>query len=100
MNDKLPRIQSVTVVGPTTLRIHWRVRGVADDVNLSEWIASGGDTLAPLNDAEVFAKAAVSNFGAAVSWDDGSGDLSIDAVQMKRLISPKTTRADSWTAAA
>lgn len=94
MNEKLPRIQSVTVVGPTTLRIHWRVRDVADDVDLSEWIGSGGDVLAPLRDMQVFAKAAVSNYGTTVAWDDGSGDLSIDALHLKLLIDPTTARAD------
>jgi hypothetical protein len=77
MMDELPWIESVSVVQPATLRLRWRGRRAGDEVDLTSWIATGGQTLAPLREAQVFAKAAVGNYGAAVVWDDG--DLAIDA---------------------
>jgi hypothetical protein len=83
MTDELPRIESVCVVQPATLRLRWRDRRAGDDVDLTGWIVTGGQMLAPLREAQVFAKAAVGNYGAAVVWDDG--ELAIDAGHLKML---------------
>jgi hypothetical protein len=75
--NKLPRVERVAVRGPTTLRIKWR-HGTTSDVDLAGWIATGGEVLARLGDHDVFDKARVADFGAAIAWDDD--DLRIDAV--------------------
>jgi len=85
MNNELPRVEAVAVSAPTTLRLRWRGKRVADTVNLTGWIATGGDILAPLNDPRVFSRAVISNYGTAVTWDDGDGDLSIDALHLSKL---------------
>lgn len=92
MNATLPKIQSVTVIGSSALQIHWDGCSVLDRVELSEWIATGGDILAPLREAEIFARAARSDHGAAVSWDRGEGDLSIDAFHLKQLIGRQSAK--------
>jgi hypothetical protein len=83
MTDDLLRIEAVSVVQPATLRLRWRGRRAGDSVDLTGWVATGGETLAPLREAPVFAKASVGNYGAAVVWDDG--DLAIDAAHLKML---------------
>jgi hypothetical protein len=83
MTDELPRIEAVSVAQPATLQLRWRGRPVGDSVDLSDWIATRGQSLAPLREAQVFAKASVGNYGAAVVWDDG--DLAIDAAHLKML---------------
>jgi hypothetical protein len=83
MTDNLPRIASITVPGPMSLRIRWRGVRAADVVDLTGWVATGGDVLAPLRDESVFARARIENYGAAVAWDDR--DLAIDAVHLKTL---------------
>lgn len=83
MKSELPQIETVTVAGPSTLRIRWCGKRNADTVNLIGWIATGGDILAPLRDTAVFARAAVAAYGAAVFWD--SDDLAIDALHLKKL---------------
>lgn len=85
MDTELPRIDGLKVDAPMTLRIRWRGKRVADVVNMSGWIATGGDILAPLSDPEVFSRAVISNYGAAVTWDDGEGDLAIDALHLSKL---------------
>ena len=80
---ELPRIETVTVVSPSTLRVRWRGKKSADTVNLIGWIATGGEILAPLRDPGMFSRAAVARYGTAVAWDDG--DLTIDAVHLKQL---------------
>jgi hypothetical protein len=81
MTDELPRIEAVSVVQPATLRLRWRSGRAVDDVDLTSWIATGGQMLAPLREAQAFAKASVGNYGTAVIWDDG--DLAIDAGHLK-----------------
>jgi hypothetical protein len=83
MTENLPRIESVAVPGPMSLRIRWRGVRAADVVDLTGWVATGGDVLAPLRDPAVFARARVENYGAAIAWDDG--DLAIDAFHLKKL---------------
>jgi hypothetical protein len=84
MEKELPRVATVVVEGPSTLRIRWRGKKATDVVNLSGWIATGGDILAPLRDSSVFSRAVVTNYGAAVGWND-DGDLAIDALHLKKL---------------
>lgn len=84
MTDKLPRIEAVSVPAPMTLRIHWRGSRSPDVVDLTGWVATGGDILAALRNPETFARARVENHGAAVAWDD-DGDLAIDAYHLKQL---------------
>jgi hypothetical protein len=84
LEKELPRVQTATVEGPSTLRIRWRGRKATDVVNLSGWIATGGDILAPLRDGSVFSRAAVINYGAAVGWDH-EDELSIDALHLRKL---------------
>jgi hypothetical protein len=93
MTDELPRIETVSVTPPATLRLRWRGRRAGDSVDLSGWIATGGPTLAPLREAQVFAKASVGNYGAAVVWDDG--DLAIDAAHLKMLAEQKQVARES-----
>jgi hypothetical protein len=83
MTDELPRIEAVSVTQPATLRLRWRGRTASDSVDLTNWIATGGQTLAPLRKAQVFAKASVGNYGTAVVWNDR--DLAIDAAHLKML---------------
>ena len=83
MTENLPRIERAAVPGLMSLRIHWRGVRAVDVVDLTGWVATGGDILAPLRDPSVFARARVENYGAAVAWDDG--DLAIDAFHLKKL---------------
>ena len=85
MSGDMPRIETVSVVGPSRLRIVWRSSPVAAEIDLSRWISTGGPTLTPLRDPEAFAKAAVADHGAAVTWDSGAGDLSIDAPHLSLI---------------
>jgi hypothetical protein len=80
--DSLPRIDRITVRGPTTLRVKWR-RRASDDIDLAGWIATGGDLLAQLSDLDVFNKARITDYGSAVAWDDD--DLRIDAVHLEQI---------------
>ena len=83
MKNELPRIEAVTIEGPSTLRVRWRGKRAADVVNLSGWIATGGDLLAPLRDPAKFSRASIANYGAAVGWDND--DLAIDTLHLKKL---------------
>src|SRR3954449_9039225 len=100
MTDQLPRIETVSVAQPATLRLRWRGKRAGDSVDLTGWIATGGETLAPLCETPVFAKASVGNYGAAVVWDDG--DLAIDAAHLKMLADEQKTfdarQAGRWQA--
>ena len=83
MENRLPRIESVRVDGPSTVRVRWKGQRSADAVDLAGWIATGGEVLAPLKEPDVFTRAEVGGYGSAVEWDDG--DLAIDAVHLKLL---------------
>lgn len=82
MNKTTPRIEAIAIEGPNVIRVHWR-GGAADMVDLSGWIATGGDMLAPLADRMVFQRATVDDYGASIEWDDG--DLAIDAAHLEAL---------------
>ena len=83
MEGEIPRIEAVKVDAPSSLIVRWRGKRGGDTVNLTGWIATGGDVLAPLKDASIFGRAHVASYGAAVAWDDG--DLAIDAMHLKML---------------
>jgi hypothetical protein len=83
MTNETPRIEKVSVSGPATLRLKWKGKGTPVDVNLTGWIATGGEALAPLSRKDTFGKATVGNYGSAVLWDDG--DLAIDATHLMLL---------------
>jgi hypothetical protein len=83
MSNDTPRIEKLSVTGPATLRVKWKGRGTPVEVNLTGWIATGGEVLAALNRKDNFSKAAVGNYGSAVLWDDG--DLAIDATHLMLL---------------
>ena len=82
MDSAMPRIAAVTVERPSTLRFTW-TDGEAGRADLAGWIATGGETLAPLKNPDLFAAARIGDYGAAVAWDDG--DLAIDAVHLLEL---------------
>lgn len=82
MEKNTPRIARIAVQGSFALNVAWKGGG-SDDVDLSGWIATGGDVLAPLKDPEAFRRAAVGDYGASVEWDDG--DLAIDSVHLEAL---------------
>ncbi|HEY2247015.1 MAG TPA: hypothetical protein VGH70_06205, partial [Bradyrhizobium sp.] len=83
MTSETPRIEKVSVTGPATLRVKWKGKGTAVDVNLTGWIATGGEALAALNRKDTFGKAKVGNYGSAILWDDG--DLAVDATHLMLL---------------
>lgn len=84
MTTKLPRLTSVVPDGPTTVTVTWD-NGDVDSINLSGWIGTGGDLLAPLWDEAVFGTVRLGDYGASVDWGDNGGDLSIDAVHLSRI---------------
>jgi hypothetical protein len=83
MTNETPRIEKVSVTGAATLRVKWKGKGAPVDVNLTGWIASGGEHLAALGNPDIFGKPAVGNYGTAVTWDDGN--LAIDAMHLMRV---------------
>lgn len=84
MTNPLPRIASVSRTGPVILGVTWRDRK-SDRVDLTGWIARGGDVLAPLKDPAVFATARVGDHGASVEWGPEDGDLAIDAYHLRQI---------------
>lgn len=102
MTNETPRIEKVSVTGPATLRLKWKGKGTPVEVNLTGWIATGGEALAALNRKDTFGKAAVGNYGSAVLWDDG--DLAIDATHLMLLANEQKKfsqdDARSWQLAA
>lgn len=84
MTNPLPRISSAYRIGPAVLGVTWS-DGPSDRVNLAEWIASGGEVLAPLKDPDVFATARPGEQGGSVEWANVDGNLAIDAHHLRRL---------------
>ena len=84
MASETPRIEKVSVISPSTLRVKWRSRAAPDEVDLTGWIATGGDASAALAGRDVFKRAKVGNYGTAVLWDEG--DLAIDAAHLLMLV--------------
>ena len=98
MSSSAPRIASVKTVMPTTISVRFR-SGRTASIDLAGWIATGGHVLAPLLDPEFFATARTAEHGAAVSWDGGEGDLSIDVVHLEQLAAEQRPFASSDLAA-
>jgi hypothetical protein len=65
--------------------VKFKGKAGSEKVDLGGWIVTGGPTLAPLRKREYFLLAEIINWGAALSWDKGEGDLSIDAVHLKKI---------------
>lgn len=94
---EVPRIAKLKVVAPSTLVLSWRGGGSAE-VNLAGWIATGGDFLAPLKAADVFATARIGGHGGAVEWAGGD-DLAIDSYHLHLLAEEQRPfGADDFTA--
>ena len=85
MNHSMPRIATVGTIGAGVIKIKWKDR-TSDRVDLSGWIATGGDILAPLRDHEVFDSPRVSEYGASIAWGDND-NLRIDAVHLEQIAS-------------
>lgn len=83
MTARMPRIAAVVADGATTLRLEWTT-GSKARADLAGWIATGGDTLAPLSDPAVFASPHVAEHGAAVAWADDD-DLMIDSAHLEQI---------------
>lgn len=80
----MPRIDAVSATGATSLAVRWRGGGEST-VDLAGWLARPNPVLGPLCDPAVFARAAVTAHGSAVTWDDDEGDLAIDAVHLRLI---------------
>jgi len=91
MKLNLQRIASVTRRGGKVLRVKWSDSFRAD-VDLSGWIATGGDILAPLEDEDLFSTARLGDYGSAIEWE--GDDLAIDATHL-RLIAEQQRPLDA-----
>lgn len=76
----LPRLKSVSVAGPATLRLVW-ASGRATRADLTGAIARL-EALAPLENAGIFRQAEIADWGAAVAWP---GDIAFSAQSLWRL---------------
>lgn len=79
---KLPRIKSLKVISPYTLRVSWKdgARGT-DDVDMTG-VVMGAPAFAPLRDEDAFAAVQVVDWGSGVEWTD---DLDYSAVTLYEL---------------
>lgn len=85
MAENLPRIDKVTASTGNVVLVKFKGRVASEKIDLGGWIVTGGPVLAPLRKREIFIQVSVINWGAALSWDKGEGDLSIDAVHLKKI---------------
>jgi type IV secretory pathway TrbD component len=83
MGQTMPRVSAVGAVGGSVIKVKWKDRA-SDRIDLSGWIATGDDILAPLREAEIFKSPRVSEYGASVAWGDDD-DLRIDAVHLEQI---------------
>jgi len=83
MNQSMPRIATVGAIGAGVIKVKWRDR-TSDRVDLSGWIATGGEVLARLLNREVFKSPRVSEYGSSVAWGSDD-DLRIDAVHLEQI---------------
>ncbi|MEA2878803.1 MAG: hypothetical protein QOF14_3999 [Hyphomicrobiales bacterium] len=83
MDQTMPRISAVGAVGESVIKVKWKDRS-SDRIDLSGWIATGGDILAPLHNGDVFKSPRVSEYGASVAWGEDD-DLRIDAVHLEQI---------------
>lgn len=84
MVDAVPRISAVAVTAPNVITVTWSDSSMTE-VDLTDWIEGGSDLLAPLKQADVFARAGVGAFGGNVTWDEDEGDLAIDSLHLKQM---------------
>lgn len=84
MSEVLSRIKEVACSGRHVLDVTWR-DGTSDRVDLSGWVATGGDLLEPLRGASLFAAARLGAYGASVEWGEPDGDLAIDADHLHQI---------------
>jgi type IV secretory pathway TrbD component len=73
----------VGAVAPGVIKVKWKDRS-SDRIDLSGWIATGGEILGPLRTAQVFNNPRVSEYGSSIVWGD-EDDLRIDAVHLEQL---------------
>lgn len=84
MTHKLPRIASVTAgTDPGALKVRWKDKSHSI-VDLSGWIATGGELLAPLKERDLFRAPHIADHGAAVAWGSDD-DLMIDAHHLRLI---------------
>ena len=83
MGQAMPRISAVGAVGESVIKVKWKDRS-SDRIDLSGWIATGGDILMPLRNSDVFKSPRVSEYGASVACGDDD-DLRIDAVHLDQI---------------
>lgn len=79
----IPRIKKVKAEFPRVL-VSWKGGGQAT-ADLTGWIATGRDFLAPLSSPKFFATARPNDYGSAVTWGDEDSDLAIDAVHLEAI---------------
>lgn len=79
------RIKEVKPIGVPVVRLWLKGKRDYRDVNLAGWIATGGERLEALHGMNVFQGVTVGDYGAAITWDRGEGDLSIDAIHLMKL---------------
>ena len=84
MNRTTPRILAAGAVAPNVLRVKWKDR-LTDRIDLSGWIATGGEILQALRDSNVFNNPRVSDYGASIAWSEDDDDLRIDAVHLEQI---------------
>jgi DNA-binding transcriptional regulator YiaG len=76
------RVEVVEALDGTALNVVWR-DGSESSAELAGWIATGGEMLSPLMDADIWKTARVADFGATVEWE--GDDLAIDAVHLQSI---------------
>lgn len=100
--DDMPRIEAVTVDGPASLTVAWR-GGARSRIDLSGWLSRPNPDMDRLSDPAVFGRAVVGGFGGMVTWDDGEGELAIDALHLRLIADEQApfgaAEAGSWQAA-
>lgn len=79
----MPKIAAVSVVVPHVIVVTW-AGGGSDRIDLSDWIAGGDATLAPLVDPDLFGSAHVDAHGSAIAWG-ADDDLAIDAHHLRLM---------------
>ncbi|TGS36298.1 hypothetical protein EN825_33720, partial [Mesorhizobium sp. M8A.F.Ca.ET.182.01.1.1] len=66
----------------SSLTIDW-ADGRRSTANLTGWIATGGELLAPLRSAGIWETAKVTDYGASVEWE--GDDLAIDSYHLYQI---------------
>lgn len=84
MTQSLPRVAAVEWLGDGQIHVTW-TDGAADRVNLSGWIGTGGEVLAPLTSEAMFKTVRLGDYGTSVEWGEEDGDLAIDAHHLRLL---------------